>query len=411
MGIAVIAQGGGPTSVINASLYGALREARKHVVFRDLWGAVHGFRGILDERFTDLGSLGLSILEQMRMAPGAVLGSSRDRLAEDDLGRVLEVFRKHDIRYLFHIGGNGSMGTVMDLDRAARAVGYELHAIGIPKTVDNDIYGTDHTPGYGSAARFYAHAVRDMGMDHRALPSPILICEVIGRNVGWLAAATAFARTYEDDAPHLIYFPEQPLPRQKLLSDIENAYKRWGRAFIVICEGQLDEDGQAFGADIDRPDNPQHRLASNLGHAVGRMIAGELKLRTRSERPSLLARSCSVLVSQTDREEAELVGRAAVSATRRGDSGQMVALRREEAPHYHCETVLVPLEQVARRERALPDEFRDQSGSNVTPAFLDYAGPLVGTVPAHVRLDSAKRVHFPFTAGTESVTQPRDRDR
>lgn len=387
MGIAVIAQGGGPTSVINASLYGALREAREHRLFSRVWGAVHGFRGILGERFTDLGKLDFGVLQQIRTAPGAALGSSRNKLAEDDLGRVLEVFRKHDIRYLFQMGGNGSMGTLMDLDRAARAAGYELHVIGIPKTVDNDLYGTDHTPGYGSAARFYAHSVRDMGMDHRALPSPIVICEVIGRNVGWLAAATAFARTYDDDAPHLIYFPEQALPQHKLLTDIENAYKHWGRAFVVICEGQSDEHGEAFGADIDRPENPQHRLASNLGHAVARLVTRELKVRARTERPSLLARSCSALVSETDRDEAELVGRAAVLSVRAGDSGQMVALCREEAPQYHCETALVPLEQVARRERHLPQEFRDESGSNVTPAFLRYAGPLIGTVPAHSRLD------------------------
>jgi 6-phosphofructokinase 1 len=277
------------------------------------------------------------------------------------------------------------MGTLMDLDRAAQQAGYGLRVIGIPKTVDNDLYGTDHTPGYGSAARFYAHAIRDMGMDHRALPSPILICEVIGRNVGWLAAATAFARTFEDDAPHLIYFPEQPLPRQKLFSDIEAAYRRWGRVFVVMCEGQLDEHGEAFGADVDRPDNPQYRLASNLAHAVSRLVMQELNLRTRSERPSLLARSCSVLVSETDREEAELVGRAAVLAATAGQSGVMVALRRQEGPGYRCDTVLVPLIEAARRERKLPETFRQESSADVTRAYLDYARPLVGLVPAHAR--------------------------
>lgn len=278
------------------------------------------------------------------------------------------------------------MGTLMDLDRAAQQMGYEVQVIGIPKTVDNDLYGTDHTPGYGSAARFYAHAIRDMGMDHSALPSPVLICEVIGRNVGWLAAATAFARTYEDDAPHLIYFPERALPRQKLFADIETAYRRWGRVFVVMCEGQLDENGEAFGADVDRPENPQYRLASNLAHAVSRLVMRELNFRTRSERPSLLARSCSVLVSQTDREEAELVGRAAVLAAAAGESGVMVALRREEGAEYRCDTVLIPLNEVARRERQLPDAFRDDISADIRPAYLEYARPLVGNVPAHARL-------------------------
>jgi ATP-dependent phosphofructokinase / diphosphate-dependent phosphofructokinase len=386
MGIAVIAQGGGPTPVINASLAGVVREAREHREFRAFWGAEHGFRGILEGRFVDLFAQDLGTMEQIRVAPSSALGSSRDRLSDVDLEHVLDVFRKHDVRHFFHIGGNGSMGTMMDLDCAARDIGYDLRVVGIPKTVDNDLYGTDHTPGYGSAARFYAHAVRDMGMDHRALPSPILICEVIGRNVGWLAAATAFARNYEDDAPHLIYFPERPLSRHKLLSDVETAYRRWGRVFVTICEGQLDEHGEAFGADVDRPENPQHRLASNLAHTVGRLVARELKLRARSERPSLLARSCSVLASESDREEAELVGRAAVLAAVAGDSGQMVGLRREDGPDYRCDTVLVPLAEVARRERKLPDEFQDESGVDVTAAYLQYARPLVGSIPAHARL-------------------------
>ena len=278
------------------------------------------------------------------------------------------------------------MGTAMDIAAAARAAEYELNVIGVPKTVDNDLYGTDHTPGYGSAARFYAHAIQDMGMDHRALPSPILICEVIGRNVGWLVAATAFARHDEDDAPHLIYFPEHPLPRQTLLADIESAYRRWGRVFVCICEGQLDENGEPFGADVDRPDNPQHRLASNLGHAVARFVSRELKLRTRSERPSLLARSCSTLVSETDRAEAELVGRAAVCAALAGETGQMVALERGDGSEYNCTTVLVPLDVVARRERPLPAEFMDRDRKFVAASYLRYAEPLIGPVARHARL-------------------------
>jgi 6-phosphofructokinase 1 len=385
MGIAVIAQGGGPTPVVNASLTAAVRQARDHSGFKGFWGAVHGFRGILEEQFIDLFAQSLGTMEQIRVAPSAALGSSRDRLSQSDLERVVAAFRHHDVRYFFHIGGNGSMGTLMDLDRTAQQMGYDLQVIGIPKTVDNDLYGTDHTPGYGSAARFYAHAIRDMGMDHRALPSPILICEVIGRNVGWLAAATAFARAYEDDAPHLIYFPEQPLPHQKLFTDIETAYKRWGRVFVVMCEGQLDEHGEAFGADVDRPENPQYRLASNLAHAVSRLVMQQLNLRVRSERPSLLARCCSALVSETDRDEAELAGRAAVLAAAAGQSGVMVAFRREEGTEYRCDTVLVPLNEVARRERKLPDEFRDDASANIKPAYVNYARPLIGSVPGHAR--------------------------
>jgi 6-phosphofructokinase 1 len=386
MAAAVIAQGGGPTPVINASLFGAVMEARQGGAFTRFLGARNGLQGILESRFVDLFAQGLADMEGIRIAPGAALGSSRVRLSGNELDRLLAIFREHDVHYFFYIGGNGSMGTAIDIELAARSAGYELCVTGIPKTVDNDLYGTDHTPGYGSAARFYAHAIRDMGMDHRGLPSPVLICEIIGRNVGWLVAATAFARHDEDDAPHLIYFPEWPLPRKTLLADIEKAYKRWRRVFVCICEGQLDENGEPFGADVDRPDNPQHRLASNLGHAVARFVSQELKIRTRSERPSLLARSCSTLVSETDRAEAELVGRAAVRAALAGNNGKMVGLKRSGGPEYECETILAPLREVARKERQLPAEFMDADNRFVTGAYLEYARPLVGAVARHAQL-------------------------
>jgi 6-phosphofructokinase 1 len=224
-----------------------------------------------------------------------------------------------------------------------------------------------------------------MGLDHRALPSPILICEVMGRNVGWVVAATAFARHYEDDAPHLIYCPERPLPRAKLLSDIEAVYRRLGRAFVCIGEGQLDENGKPFGADVDRPDSPQHRLASNLAHSVAKFVSRELKLRVRSERPSLLGRCSSAYISEMDKRSAELCGREAVRAALSGETGKMIALRREpgDCSSY---TKLVPLRDVARRVRPMPAEFLFESGNDVTARFLSYAKPLVGEVQAFPRL-------------------------
>lgn len=383
---ALIAQGGGATPVINASLAGAVLEAQKSGNFRSFLGSAHGLQGLLQGRYFDLFSQAPEVIEGLAAAPGAALGSSRAKLSDSDLDQALTELRRRDIRCLFFIGGNGSMGTALTLDRAAQAAGYELHVIGIPKTVDNDLFCTDHTPGYGSAGRFYSHAIRDMGMDHRALPSPILICEVIGRNVGWIVAASAFARHYEDDAPHLIYMPERRLPRAQLLADIERVYKRYGRAFVAICEGQLDENGEPFDADVDRPDVPQHRLASNLAQAVAKYVTKELRLRARSERPALLGRSCSTLVSETDRAEAELCGRAAVQAALMGETGKMVALRRDSSEPYSCSTFLVPLEEVSYRERQMPAEFIAPDGNDVTQAYLDYAAPLVGPVPFHARL-------------------------
>ena len=389
MAIAVIAQGGGPTPVINASLAAAVEQARMTGLAATFLGSEHGLRGILAENFIDLLTQDAAVMHRIRSAPGAALGSSRDRLSSAQIQQLLDVFRRRDVRYFFYIGGNGSMGTALDIHEAARNAGYEIHVIGIPKTVDNDIRHTDHAPGYGSAGRFYAHGVRDMGMDHRALPSPILICEIMGRNVGWVVAATAFARYYDDDAPHLIYCPEQRLPRERLLTDIETVYRRLGRVFVCICEGQLDEDGNPFDADVDRPDNPQHRLASNLGHAVAKFVSRNLKLRARSERPSLIGRCCSFMVSDTDRREAEQVGRDAVIAAKAGYSGQMIGLvRNDSRENYDCSTSLVPLPDVARFERKMPAAFLADSGADITPAFMEYARPLIGPVEPHARLAS-----------------------
>src|SRR5690242_10783044 len=188
MAIAVIVQGGGPTAVINASLVAAVEQARIAGLAARFLGSEHGLGGILAENFVDLLAQDAAVMDRIRRAPGAALGSSRQRLCSGQIEQLLDVFRRRDVRYFFYIGGNGSMGTALDIHQAASAAGYEIHVIGIPKTVDNDIRHTDHTPGYGSAGRFYAHAVRDMGMDHRALPSPILICEIMGRNVGWVVA-------------------------------------------------------------------------------------------------------------------------------------------------------------------------------------------------------------------------------
>lgn len=387
MASALIAQGGGPTPVMNATLVAAIRQVREvgRTIPRFL-GSAYGLRGIMRDQVYDLLKQDRTVLDALMEAPGAALGSSREKLSGQDMEQLLESFQRHDVRWFFYNGGNGSMGTALDVEQYARDAGYELQVIGVPKTVDNDVMETDHTPGYGSAARFWAHAVRDMGLDHLALPSPILICEVMGRNVGWVAAATAFARCYAEDAPHLIYCPERPLVRAKLLADIEGVYRRLGRVFVCICEGQLDENGEPFGADVDRPESPQHRLASNLGHAVGRFVNKELRLRVRCERPSLLGRSSTAFVSEVDRREAELCGREAVRAAIRGETGKMVALQRGTGARYVSMATLEPLEKVARRERALPPEFMAENGRDVTSQFLEYADPLVGEVRCFPRL-------------------------
>jgi 6-phosphofructokinase 1 len=269
------------------------------------------------------------------------------------------------------------METALQLSRRARDRSYELQVIGIPKTIDNDLAVTDHTPGYPSAARFFIHAARDIGFDNGALPSPICILEVLGRNTGWIAAATTLARFHDDDAPHLIYFPERRLSLDRMAADVERVYRRIGRVVVVVCEGQLDDRGMPFGADVDRADSAVHRLASNLGHTLAQELTRKLGIRARAEKPGLLGRSCAPLASQVDRKEARDCGRAAVEAALAGVNGKMVTLHRVPKGPYQCEFNLTDLENVARIERQLPDEWISAEANNVAGGFHKYLAPLV----------------------------------
>jgi 6-phosphofructokinase len=288
---------------------------------------------------------------------------------------------------LLFTGGNGSMRTALDFHRAAGSLYPELRVVGIPKTVDNDLMVTDHTPGYGSAARFYAQAVRDIGLDSRALPSPVTIVEVIGRNAGWVTGATALARSYPDDAPHLIYVPERPPTLDEICSAIASTCRRVGRAVVAVCEGLRDPAGETFGAEVDRPGARQHKLAMNLGFTLARAVTARTRFRARSEKPGLLGRSCSFAVSDIDREEAYLCGAEAMRAARQGMSGVMVALRRVSNNPYRSEPFLAPLHDVAGVERVVPEDWIAPSGNDVSPEFVAYARPLAGEIAAHARLD------------------------
>ncbi|MBV9406234.1 MAG: diphosphate--fructose-6-phosphate 1-phosphotransferase [Acidobacteriaceae bacterium] len=374
---AVVAHGGGPTSVINASLAGLIESCRQHKQFRALYGARFGVRGLLSQQWTELLAQDADLIERVGRSPGSVLGSSRQKLSEDDYQRILEIFDRNNIHCFFYTGGNGSMDTALRVARFARGAGYTLQVIGIPKTIDNDLCITDHTPGYASTAHFFAIAARDIGEDNRALPSPVCVLEVLGRNAGWVVAATALARKRDDDAPHLIYFPEKPVSLDRIAGDVERVYSRLGRVVIAVCEGQVDETGNAFGADVDRAGSNVHRLASNLGHTLARLIAQKLNVRARAEKPGLFGRCCGPLSTKLDREEARMCGSAAAEAAAEGRSDAMIALHRESDAPYRSSTFLVPLEEVARAERLLPLDWIAPEANDVTPAFLNYVSPLI----------------------------------
>lgn len=382
---AIVAHGGGPTAVLNASLAGIIAESRNHPEIGQLLGARHGAHGLVGEEFYDLSSMPASTLRQVEHAPGSVLGSSRRNITPDDFDRMLAMFRRREVRYLLYTGGNGSMGTARDLDAHARAAGYEMHVIGVPKTIDNDLGGTDHTPGYASCARFFAYAARDTGEDNRSLATPIMFLEVLGRNVGWVVAATSLARKHEDDPPHLIYMPENRLSADKLCADVERVYRRLGRCVVAVCEGQTDEHGTWFNADLGSAPGARDPLPANLGHMLSRIVWSRTGLRTRCERPGLVGRAASQLASTVDRDESRRCGEAAVRAATSGRSGLMVAIERLSNDPYVAAMKLVPLDEVANAERPFPREWI--LDGDIAPDFRTWAEPIVGEVPALPRLE------------------------
>jgi len=388
-GVAVVAHGGGPTQVINASLAGVIEACRGRPEITALYGARHGILGVIEEQFLDLYRQDAALISAIGRTPGSALGSCRRKVSTADYERIVAVFQAHNVRYFFYNGGNDSMDTAFHVARLARETGYELRVMGIPKTIDNDLAETDHCPGYGSAARFFACALRDIGADLRALPRRVTIVEAMGRNAGWVVAASCLARREADDPPHLIYCPERRLSAEQLLADVDAVYRRLGYAVVAICEGQTDEKGEPFGADLVAADGFQHRLSGNLAHVLANLITTRLKLRARHEKPGLLGRSSAAFISEADRQEAYLCGRSAVEAAVQGITGKMVTLVREPGPTYRCTTGLADLEKVANAERLIPLEWIHPSGNDLLPVFRDYAAPLTGEIEPLPRLDQA----------------------
>ena len=383
-GIALVAHSGGPTAVINSSLLGIVDESRG--VFKTLYGARYGLEGVLAEDFIDLHSQPAELMRKICKTPSSALGTSRLAASDQDLDRILDVFKKNDIRVFFYTGGNGSMGTAQQIQAAAADRKYELQVIGVPKTIDNDLFGTDHSPGFPSTAHFFAAAIRDIGADNLALRNQVEIVEILGRNAGWLAASTALARHHDDDAPHLIYFPETRLSLDTFLDDVERVFSRLNRCVVAVCEGQLNDKGEPFGADVRG--GSRGSLAQNLAHRLATLTTQHLGLRARSEKPGLLGRSCGPFALQSDRDEALACGQAAVQAALADQRGCMVTLECHRAP-YRFQTGLAAFSAVAFRERTLPKEYRDISGNDVTPAFVSYAAPLIGEIESYPQFKQA----------------------
>ncbi|MBI5532533.1 MAG: 6-phosphofructokinase [Deltaproteobacteria bacterium] len=388
-GKAVVAQGGGPTAVINQSLVGVALEARKHSQITHVYGARHGVSGILAEDFVDLSQATSHNLEMVAATPSSGLGSTRDKPNAEYCEKIFEVLRAHDVRYFYYIGGNDSADTCHIVNDNATKAGYELRVIHIPKTIDNDLLVTDHCPGYGSAAKFVVSAFAGVNLDNYALPG-VYVGVVMGRHAGFLTAASVFARKYPDDGPHLIYVPEQVFDQDKFLAEVDRVYKQHGRCVIAVSEGIMDKSGQpvmtSLQSSVERDSHGNVQLSGTgaLGDALGDLVKKKLKIkRVRSDTFGYLQRSFLSVVSTADANEAREVGEKAVQYSVWHNVDGSVAIRR--TGDYSVDYMLTPLDTVAKATKHMPEEFL-QGDHDVSIAFKNYARPLIGNFPHYERL-------------------------
>lgn len=377
-----IGQSGGPTVAINSSLCGVIHEALAHDEIGEIYGMFRGIQGLLKDQFIDLRRQSAEIIKGLRHTPSAALGTGRYKVTPNDYERILEVLKARNIRYVHYIGGNDSADTSLKLHKLAADAGYELHVIAVPKTVDNDLYGTDHCPGYPSAARFVATAIRDSGRDTEAMgpASPVKIMEIMGRNAGWLTAAAVLAREDEGDPPHLVYVPERPVSVEQLIEDVKRCYEEREYVVIAMSEGAQEAPGKALGEEYapKEVDAFGHRMKGGVSDYAAALLKGRLELKVRMDKPNYLQRSMMVCASPVDLEEAYRVGRQAVKEAVAGRIEGMATLIRDAGPEYHCSVGIASLEGIANREKKLPPEFMNEAGNSPTEAFLSYARPLLG---------------------------------
>jgi 6-phosphofructokinase 1 len=391
----LVGQSGGPTAVINASLAGVIEEAKKHSQIGDLYGAVNGVQGLLEEEMVDLRAEPEEAISRLPNTPSAALGSCRRKLTEADCERLLAILKAHHVRYFFYIGGNDSADTSHRIGQLAAEGGWEMRVVGIPKTVDNDLGYTDHCPGYGSVARFNAMAARDAGLDTLALykVDTVKMVETMGRNTGWITAATALARQEPGDPPHLIYLPERPLDVDRFLADVKGQVEKGRGCVVAVCEGLQDTEGNALVSfkHAVGADSFGHKQLGGVGDYLVNLIVERLGIKARFDKAGTVQRVFGLAQSEVDVAEAKMVGVAAVARACEGVTDQMITLERVSQSPYRCETALAPLAEVANAERAVPDEFISEEGSDVTDAFLDYARPLIGgPLPSYARLQMTR---------------------
>lgn len=382
----IIGQSGGPTRVINASLVGVVQEAKKNKKIGKILGMRHGITGLLDDDLVDLRGISDEKLDLIANTPGSALGSCRHKPTQEDCGKIFETFFRHEIKYWFYIGGNDSAETVYLVSEIAKKKGRFFKAFHIPKTIDNDLCVTDHCPGYASAAKYVAECFLGNDLDNRALKG-VKIDVVMGRNAGWLTAASALARFKEDAGPHLIYLPEKPKNLDMIVGEIDDVYAGLGRCVVAVSEGIRGENGrliaESFSKEIDSHGNMQLSGSGALSDMLAEYVKSHsrhAKMRVRTDTLGYAQRSFPAVMSKVDFDEAYMVGSEALKFAVHGRGSGSVYIERISSNPYKSEAKLTDLKSVARVTKEMPCEFINKEGNWVTEAFLDYVRPIVGEI-------------------------------
>ena len=397
-GACVIGQSGGPTSVINSSAYGVIRTALDTDCITKVYGAAHGIKGVLEDKLYDMGEEDAYELSLLMNTPSSELGSCRYKMADPDKDdtdykRILEIFKKYDVRYFFYNGGNDSMDTCDKISRFMEKSGYECRVMGVPKTIDNDLYNTDHCPGFGSAAKYIATSCAEVYKDAHVYDTGIIvIIEIMGRHAGWLAASSALAGLV-GCGPDLIYLPETNFDMDQFLADATRIYKEKGNCIVAVSEGIHYADGSFVSeAKTSATDGFGHAQLGGLASLLASVVKEKTGAKVRGIELSLLQRCGAHLASKTDVDEAFMAGEVAVLSAVGGETGKMVAFAREYVDgKYNCVPKLVPLTGVANFEKKVPAEWILPDGKGVTQDFIDYALPLIQGEPERATENSLPR--------------------
>ncbi len=385
-GACIIGQSGGPTSVINASAYGVIRTALDADCITAVYGAANGIVGVLNDNLYDMSKEDAEELERMMYTPSSALGSCRYKIADPDVDdtdykRILEIFKKYNVRYFFYNGGNDSMDTCNKISKYMMKVGYECRIMGVPKTIDNDLFGTDHCPGYASAAKYIATTCCEIYHDARVYDKGMItIIEIMGRHAGWLTAAASLA-SITGEAPDLIYLPERNFDMDKFLADVTRIYNENGKVIVAVSEGIHDAEGNliaetASGTTAAR-DSFGHAQLGGLAASLSHIVKEKTGAKVRGIELSLMQRCGAHIASQTDIDESFMEGKVAVESAINGITDKMVALDRVSQNPYRCETKLIDLSAVANYEKKVPDEWINEEGNGILQGFIDYALPLI----------------------------------